>query len=1064
MLKKSAARFFILFLLFASCERSRPQPPSISTELEDWENIAVVNRNCEPPHSTYVPYKSVEDARTNAPERAPFLLSLSGLWKFRWVPKQSEKPRDFFLPEYDVSGWGDFPVPANWEFRGFGVPLYYDEANDFPPDPPRVPRENNPVGFYRRNFEIPPSWSGRRIFLHFGGVRSAFHVWVNGLYVGFSKDSKSPAEFDITSSVKEGENVLAVEVYRFSDGTYLEAQDTWRISGIERPVFLFSTPQVMIRDFFVRAGLDEKYRDGRLDVAVSVKNYLPREVSAKISCDLFDVDGRPLFKEPLTDNVLLPPESERELLLQAEVASPNPWTAETPNLYHLVISLAGDDGVIEESVPCRIGFRTVEVKDGQLLVNGIPVTIRGVNRHEWHPTEARVLSEEDMLNDVRLMKRFNINAVRTSHYPNDPRWYDLCDVHGLYVVDEANIESHGISFDPDKTLANKPEWQAAHMDRIKRLVERDKNHPSVIIWSMGNEAGDGVNFESAYRWIKERDPGRPVQYEKAGRRPHTDIFCPMYATIEKIADYAAEERDKPLILCEYAHAMGNSVGNLADYWEVIDAHRQLQGGFIWDWADQAYWKADEKGGGFWAYGGDFGPESRPSDKNFLCNGLVFPDRTPHPHIYEVKKVYQPVRFDALDLERGKVRIRNAYDFIDLESLTFDWAIEEDGRTLFEGKMDPPDIPPRGFMEISIPLPEIESVPGAEYFLILRAKTAEETPLVPEGYEAAWEQFRLPVASSPMELDLSEFPPLEIQEDDALVLIRGRHFGLLFDRTEGYISWLTYKRQEIFQKGPVPDFWRAPTDNDYGNGMPVRCAIWREAGKERIVDAIQIDQPEPSKAVLTVHMTLPNVNSQYSTRYTIFGSADIIVENTFVPGRKDLPELPRFGMKLALPMGFDRITWFGRGPHESYWDRKTGAAVGLYSGLVMDQYHPYIRPQENGNKTDVRWMAVMDAQGRGLLTVGLPLLSASASHHDIEDFEAGPEKGQRHPQDITRRRRTFVNLDYRQMGIGGDNSWGARPHEKYTLSPREYTYAFRLRPFDREDRPPSVLSRQTFRIY
>ncbi len=1048
--------FFAGLVMCFACGRSGPEAPAVPPVLEDWEDISVTGRNREPMHCTYVPFDRIQAALENDASRSPFILDLSGAWKFHWVPNPGGRPREFYLPEYDVGGWGDFPVPGNWEFRGFGVPLYYDEATSFPGEPPHVPHDTNAVGSYRRNFEIPPSWSGRKIFLHFGGVCSAFHAWVNGRYVGFSKDSKSPAEFDVTSFVREGDNVLAVEVYRFSDGTYLEAQDTWRISGIERPVYLFSTPKVLIRDFFARSLLDLDDGNGRLDLTVSLRNYHDEDVNRRIKVDLFDGDRRPVFDSPIAKSVTLAGGGEGEYEFRTDAAVVSPWTAETPNLYSLVISLMDREGNIEESVSCRVGFRTVEVGDGLLLVNGVPITIRGVNRHEWDPTEARVVSEEDMLNDITLMKQFNINAVRTSHYPNVPRWYDLCDEYGIYVVDEANIESHGVGFDPDKTLADKPEWLEAHLDRTRSLVERDKNHPSVIVWSLGNEAGDGRNFEATYRWIKGRDPGRPVQYEKANLGLHTDIYCPMYASIEKLIEYAGQERDRPLILCEYAHAMGNSVGNFADYWKVIDANRQLQGGFIWDWVDQAYWMADGKGGGFWAYGGDFGPESRPSDKNFLCNGLVFPDRTPHPHLYEVGKVYQPVVWEAVDLETGRVSIKNRFDFIDLDGFDFGWRLDADGETVAEGILPSPSVPPHGSGKVTVPIPKIRPEPGVEYFLTLSARTTVETALVPRGHEVAWEQFGLPNFTPQPGTRLSEIAPPEFEEDVANILIRGRDFSLLFDRIMGTITSFVYKGIEFIRTGPVPDFWRAPTDNDYGNGMPVRCAAWREAGAKRIVDSVRIADLGSAAVRIEVEMILPTVESKYRTRYLIFGDGNIVIESRFIPGPEDLPELPRFGTQLTLPARFERVRWFGRGPHESYWDRKTGAAIGFYEGLVRHQYHPYIRPQENGNKSDVRWIAVMDDWESGLLAAGMPLLSASASHHDIGDFESAPEKNQRHPSDIVRRPWTVLNLDLGQMGVGGDNSWGARPHSQYTLPPREYSYMFRIRPFVKEDGSPSAL--------
>ena len=539
--------------------------PSEEKTLPDWENPAVFCRNSEQPHATYIPFDSASDALEKEFSQSPYYFSLDGLWKFMWVPKPADRPVDFYKDSYDVSQWTDFPVPSNWEFKGYGQPIYLDQAMPFRGDPPSVPPDNNPVGSYRRTFTVPESWKGRQVFLHFGGVNSAFYVWVNGREVGYNEDSKTPVEFNITGFLRPGENTVSLQVYRYSDGSYLECQDMWRISGIERSVYLFSTPNVMIRDFFAQAELDETYRDGKLNVRVNVRNYLSSPARGyQIRTHLLDAKKSSVIQEPLTCTVALDSQAEQEYSLEMVVRAPLHWTAETPNLYTIVISLLDPSGKTIEATSCKAGFRNVEVKNGRLQVNGVPIYIRGVNRHEHDPTEAKVVTEELMLKDLSLMKQFNINAVRTSHYPNAPGWYEFCDEYGLYVIDEANIESHGVSFDPDKTLANKPEWQAAHLDRTRRMVERDKNHPSIIIWSLGNEAGDGINFEATYAWVKRRDSTRPVQYEPAELRAHTDIYCPMYARIEKLQEYAQSPQTRPLIMCEYAHAMGNSVGNLQD--------------------------------------------------------------------------------------------------------------------------------------------------------------------------------------------------------------------------------------------------------------------------------------------------------------------------------------------------------------------------------------------------------------------------------------------------------------------------------------------------------------------
>jgi beta-galactosidase len=704
----------------------------------------------------------------------------------------------------------------------------------------------------------------------------------------------------------------------------------------------------------------------------------------------------------------------------------------------------------------------VEIEDGQLSINGVPIYIKGVNRHEHDPVTGRYVTEDSMIKDIQLMKKFNINAVRTSHYPNTPRWYELCDQYGLYVVDEANIESHGVEpYNPEKTLTDKLEWQKAYLDRTIRMVERDKNHACIITWSLGNENGFGQNFVATYNWIKQRDPSRPVQSEDVGKEPYTDIFCPMYDRIHEIEQYAEGDDSRPLILCEYAHAMGNSVGNLQDYWDVIYAHKKLQGGFIWDWVDQGIAAEDDTGTPFWAYGGDFGPPGTPSDDNFCINGLVFPDRNVHPHIWEVKKVYQYIKAKPIDLMQASFLIHNMYDFTNLQNYKMKWELKADGQIIAEAEMPTMDVGPHQSKEVRIPIPQIHPKPGVEYFLNLIWTTAQETALIPEGHIVAWEQFRLPMYAGPENMNLDTLDPLEMNQTDSQIVLSGKDFTVTFDSVEGTLSSLLFNGRELIQKGPLPNFWRAPNDNDFGNGMPERCKIWRDVGKNRTVDNVAVKRIGPSRVQIDVATTLHAGNSRYDTRFTIYGSGDIIVENRFSPGDHDLPELPRFGMQMVLPVEFDNMEWYGRGPHESYWDRKSGAAVGLYGGKVMDQHHAYIRPQESGNKTDVRWMALTDDSGIGLLAVGMDLLSTGANHYRMDDFENGPEKEQRHAKDLVKRNLVTWNLDFKQMGVGGDDSWGARPHDKYTLAPQEYQYKFRLRAFSRNKQEPMALSRQKF---
>ncbi len=1041
-----------------------------ASPINDWENPGVFGRNKEAPHCRIISCSDRETAvkSIDKPGVSPYYRLLNGTWKFHWVRVPGQRPEEFYREDFCVDVWNDIEVPGNWEAQGYGIPLYTDEPYPFKPNPPKVPHDYNPVGSYRRDFLVPGEWEGRRIFIHFGGVKSAMVLWINGKEVGYSQGSRTPAEFDITGYVRAGKNVVAVEVYRWSDGSYLENQDSWRMSGIERDVFLYSRPGVYIRDYFVHAGLDKSYKDGRFSLEVEIKNHLSKEIKDHtLHVELFAPSKQKFLEvqEPFFKKVL----GRRRHILGEAIKNVKKWSAESPYLYTLVLSLEDGAGKVVEVTASRVGFREVEITGGQLLVNGVPVYIKGVNRCTHDPVTGHYVTRESMIKDIELMKRFNINAVRTSHYPNDGQWYDLCDLYGLYVVDEANIESGGMYFHPDKTLLDKPGWQGAFLDRVRRMVERDKNHVSVIIWSLGNECGDGPHHETNYKWIKGRDPSRPVQSEDAKLNAHTDIYCPMYRRIRQIVDYAKQEQSRPLILCEYAHAMGNSVGNLREYWNEIYRYRLLQGGFIWDWVDQGLLKTNEKGEEFWAYGGDYHLASEVDHigKNFLINGLVFPDRTLHPHIWEVKKVYQYAGAEPVDLKNGKVKLVNRYDFTNLNVLDIHWSVSGDGTVITKGTSGAVDVAPRGSKVVSLPLPRIEPRPGVEYFLKIRFTQREASPGIPAGHEVGWEQFKLPVYKAETSVDISGLPSLEVSGSESSIKIKGKDFTWCLDRKTGMIVSWVYSGREFIKRGLEPNFWRGPTDNDFGWGMPTECRLWRDAAKKRKVSDVTVRQLEPGKVDVTVHSLLPTVGAdgaRYITTYSVLGNGDIVVSNRFTPSNAEgLPVMPRFGMSMALPAAFDTIEWYGRGPHESYWDRKTGAAVGIYKGTVMEQYHPYIRPQENGNKTDVRWVSVTDKEGYGLLAVGMPLLSVSASHYLNGDFDPGEKKAQRHPYDLKRRELVTLNLDYRQMGVGGDTSWGDRalPHPEYRLPVKAYEYHFRLRPFSPQGPSPVVLYKQKF---
>lgn len=1015
--------------------------------VHDWENPLVVGINKEEPHCTMLPYADVESALIDNCHLSPWYISLNGSWKFNWVEKPADRPVDFYKPDFDDSQWETFPVPANWEFNGYGIPVYvnipYEWTND--PQPPSIPHNYNPVGSYRTYVTIPDHWKDRQVILHFGAVKSAFYLWVNGVKVGYSQDSKLPAEFNITSYLHEGSNLLAVEVYRWSDGSYLECQDFWRISGIEREVYLYAVADTHIRDYFVSAGLANDYRDGHFQLDVEIKR------PVVIHSDLLLLRGILVEKE--SGDIV--EEFEEELKFkkgqgqylchfQKVLPGIKKWSAETPNLYTLVLSLSRKDEILEV-LSCRVGFRTSEIKNGQLLINGVPILIKGVNRHEHDPVTAHVVSYESMVKDIELMKQHNINTVRTSHYPNDPAWYDLCDRFGLYVIDEANIESHGMGYMPERTLGNNPLFMKAHLERVRGMVERDKNHPSIIIWSMGNEAGDGVNFDTCYRWIKNRDLSRPVHYERAEYGMNTDIYCPMYDDIWYLSMYATHRMPRPLILCEYAHSMGNSTGNLQDYWNVIETYPQLQGGSIWDWVDQGILVNDTAGRPYFAYGGDFGPPDTPSDGNFCCNGLVSADRTPHPALTEVKKVYQYVQILPVDVVQGKIRVINKHDFIDLGYVDIEWALMGNGKRKAGGSIESPDVPPHGDRDYVVLLPEMAREPETEYFLNFSVKTREDLPFRRAGFEVASEQLALPADIMVQPVKIDQFLRITLDTTGVMPVVRGNEFRVIFDAEKGTISTWLFLETEMIQEGPVPNFWRAPTDNDFGNGMENRCAIWKKASNERVVEQFAVIQESEQLVIADVGFVFPGTEMKHHVQYRVYASGEIEVTNHFDAGSQSLPEMPRFGMKMKVNKALGNLKYYGRGPHENYCDRNTSAFMGVYESTPEGQYFPYIRPQENGYKTDVRWLTLADHQGIGLQVGGMPLFSFSALPYDIEDLDQGIKENYRHTCDLVPENHYEVMIDYKQMGVGGDDSWGARPHPRYRIPAQVYTYSFRMAP-------------------
>ncbi len=1118
----------------------------------DWENPHIVGRNKQPTHATLLPYAELSAALSGDRNQTPHFQLLDGDWQFHFAPNPDAAPADFHRVDFDSSHWNLLPVPSNWQVMGYGLPRYVNPDYAFDKtNPPYIPQETNETGSYRRTFNIPADWQGRQVFIVFDGVDSAFYLWVNGEQVGYSQDSRLPAEFDLTPYIHTGENSLAVRVYRWSDGSYLEDQDMWFLSGIFRDVYLFSTPGVHIRDFWAKPELDAEYRDAVLKLRVHLKNYTTGDVSGyQVEASLFDADSQPVSWN-VSAQAQVNAGEEIILELEGPVAQPKKWDQEHPNLYRMAVWLKDDRGNLLEVEQCQVGFRAVEIKDGKVLVNGVPIYFRGVNRHEHDPVRGHAVTVESMIEDILLMKRFNINAVRTCHYPDDPRWYDLCDQYGLYLIDEANVESHGLW---DK-FTKDPDWKLAFMERGSRMVERDKNHPSIIIWSLGNESGEGPNHAAMADWIHQYDSSRPVFYDSGGNAAYLDILSKMYPSLDALARAGqAPGETRPFVMCEYAHAMGNSPGNLKEYWEVIEAHPRLRGGFIWDWVDQGIRQVTADRKEWYAYGGDFGDE--PNSLSFCCNGIVFPDRSLHPAMWEVKKVYQPVRVEALDLLAGKVTVKNGYFFSDLSGLELSWKLRADERVLQKGQLERLHTPPLESESITVPFDKPESEPGAEYWLTLSFTLAENTAWAEKGHEVAWEQFKVPwdVPATPATPE-DELPALKFTETQDKVEVNGEDFQLVFDKQAGTIASWRYGNAELIQRGPRINFWRAPTENDLNTWGDERAAIhWREVGLDQLeecVSSVSIIQPQPQVVQITVksgvtlrsdaklpdpptreeilhelemgvnwlldedllkeicprlsvryedllgdtkqariknlvqrsaaenrafdlmkgihdlylerQMPVPDslreiieagkleidVTPKHPARfdcdyvYTILGNGEVRVETHVLPG-EGLPFLPRMGLQLHLPHGYEQFSWYGRGPHETYMDRKEGAQVGVYRGTVDEQFVPYVVPQENGNKTEVRWVTLTNTDGIGIHASADRLLEVSVHHFTPEDMTATM-----HPHELVRRPEVILHLDYGQSGLGSA-SCGPGRLEKYQLRPEEIRYRVDLRPCSADD--------------
>lgn len=1015
---------------------------------EPWQNPQINQINREPMRAHFTPFVSEDaaqkqrslpmDRRFDLNPSAERRISLDGVWQFFYARNPQSAPRDFYSEGYKLKNFKPIRVPGSWELQGFDAPIYTDVSYPFPANPPFVPADYNPVGSYVRDFEVPASWAGMDLFLDFEGVESAFYCWVNGQLVGYSEDSRLPAHFNVGKYLKKGKNKLAVQVFRFSDGSYLEDQDYWKYSGIERSVYLYARPKSRIEDFHLRAGLENGYRDGLFDLELNYGNPQPGEtVEVKV------MDGPMVL---FSEKKQLGQPSDTLFRFSRSLPQVRGWNAETPALYDLVMNTYDVSGAIKESIVRPFGFRTVEMKNGQQLINGKAVLFKGVNRHEHDARHGRTITVDGMLEDARLMKQFNINSVRTCHYPNRPEWYDICNEYGLYLIDEANIESHGMEAHEWGTLANAPEWELPFRERMSRMMKRDRNFSCIVTWSLGNESGYGKHFETIYNLAYEMDGSRPVQYEGARKQGVSDIYCPMYGRIWWLREHVNMRQPRPLILCEYAHAMGNSVGNLQDYWDLIYKYDQLQGGFIWDWVDQTFTRKDEKGNNIWAYGGDMGFAGVVNDSNFCANGLVAADRSLHPHIWEVKKVYQYIHFEPEPFTANGIRVTNRHDFIDLDGYRMHWSLSENGRITKEGELDFPFIPAGASAVVTLPADVAVDDAGLR-FLTFEAVAKEATPVLPKGHVVAIAQWQLPGSGDDTFLPVSSQTAgnCRLSETPQALQVAGDRFSVVFSPQTGEMTQLTYNNKEMLRSGPKGNFWRPLTDNDVANNTMKRCRIWRTAADSARL-SLFTHRMAGNNVIVDTRYQLPDAEAELGIVYTVSPDGRIHVAYSFVPGRKTLPEIPRLGLRMVMPAQYENMSWFGRGPHESYADRKSSALIGNYSGKVWEQYHPYVRAQETGNKCDVYHFSLCDEAGDGIRIVGDDPLSISAWNFSQDEIDYVPfRQERRHGGSITRQPYVWVNVDGAQMGVGGDNTWGAQVHPEYTITPRMLEYGFTICP-------------------
>ncbi len=1004
-----------------------------------WEDPRIFDINKEPPRASATYYPSLGACTSDDP--SPWYQSLNGQWKFNWVQKPAERPQAFHELDFDDSGWDDIRVPMQWQLEGYGMPLYMLKGGVKgmgKRNPPQLDPEFNEVGSYRRTITIPAAWEGQQVFVHFAGVKTAFYLWLNGEFVGYSQDSMSPAEFNLTPYIRPGENTLALQVYRFSDGSYLEDQDMWYMSGIYRDVTLYSLPNVHLRDFFIRSEFDDELKDAELLVSATIRNQegFPVE-GCHVEALLLSPDGA-LVSELSSNPIALAENAEGTVSLRGAVSSPRKWSAEIPMLYTMQLRLKDAHGREIAATQRQFGFRKVEIVGNHILVNGKNIVFRGVNRQECHPETGQTLSREQAEQDVVLMKQYNINAVRTAHYPHHPDLYELCDLHGLYVMDEANVESHGTA---SKLPGSDPKWKGAVVDRMQRLVHRDKNHSCIVSWSLGNEAGFGDNFIAMKKAALAIDTSRFIHYEGDISHKVTDVVSTMYPSPDRMAKIARGEKIRlgsagnmrghlhqagdyshlPVLVCEYAHAMGNSIGSLDKYVQLFDDYPHMAGGFIWDFVDQTLLRKDENGRELWLFGGDFGDS--PHSGAFLANGMLAADRKPHPHAAQVKQSYRPLTAELSDFATGKVLIRNKNWFETLEKYRLVWEISADGNIVQKGELDCPAVKPQDTTEIELPFRELNDEAG-EYHLKVTFILREATSWAPGGFEVAWDQCEIPVANArPNESATATLSPLSVKENGGIVSVVGDSFSCSFRRDNGAWTAFEANRRSYFTEPLLPNFWRALVDNDghyilsvlgvpsWINRWICRGTFrWKKAARNRKLREFIVNQITDDRVDIQTAFAIPGGKTPLSLTYSIFGNGEVEVAYRFTPKKNML----RAGLQVRVPASLRRIAWFGRGPEESMLDRKSGYSIGTYEKDIEDFIHEYVRPQENANRSDVRWARLLDENGNGLeiRAVGEHLLNFSAWPYSMDDLDTAG-----HIHTLPRRDYITLNVDYAQKGVG-----------------------------------------------